>query len=157
MWYTTLYVLERHLGSISEVYLSSVERQPPSSSEVGAASRPLRPGFDLGTPGARGRASPTHSLLRGKSPLGLGDPPWAASSASDGALNSAIWYALVCTTQSRGRELGLDSPIGPKLCGDLVGVETISFAKFGSDLAAFERVVQQSSACIRASCNSLRP
>ena len=83
MWYTRLYVLERHLGSISEVYLSSVERQPLSSSEVGAASRPLRPGFDLGTPGARGRASPTHSLLRGKSPLGLGDPPWAASSASD--------------------------------------------------------------------------
>ena len=98
------------LGSISEVYLSSVERQPPSSSEVGAASHPLRPGFDLGTPGARGRGlSNALAFLRGKSPLGLGDPPWAASSASDGALNSATWYALVCTTRSRGRELGLDS------------------------------------------------
>ena len=38
-----------------------------------------------------------------------------AASASSGAPNSAIWYALVCTTRSRGRELGLDSPIGRKL------------------------------------------
>ena len=48
-------------------------------------------------------------------PLGPGDGLWAASSASGGALNSAIWYALVCTTQSRSDQLGLDSPIGPFL------------------------------------------
>ena len=47
--------------------------------------------------------------------LGRGDRLWAASSASGGALNSAIWYALVCTTQSRSDQLGLDSPIGPFL------------------------------------------
>ena len=39
----------------------------------------------------------------------------AASSASDGALNSAICYAQLCTTQSRSRQLKLDGPIGRKL------------------------------------------
>ena len=48
-------------------------------------------------------------------PLGRGDRLGAASSVSYGALNSAIWYARVCTTQSRSRQLKLDSPIGPKL------------------------------------------
>ena len=52
---------------------------------------------------------------RAKIALDRGDRLWAASSASGGALNSAIWYALVCTTQSRSRQLKLDSPIGPKL------------------------------------------
>ena len=47
--------------------------------------------------------------------LGRGDRLWAASSVSSGALNSAICYAQLCTTRSRGRELGLDSPIGRKL------------------------------------------
>ena len=47
--------------------------------------------------------------------LGRGDPLWAASSASSGAPNSAICYAQLRTTRSRGRELGLDSPIGRKL------------------------------------------
>ena len=46
---------------------------------------------------------------------GLGDRLWPASSGSGGALNSAICYAQLCTTRSRGRELGLDSPTGPKL------------------------------------------
>ena len=45
--------------------------------------------------------------------LGRGDRLWAASSASGGALNSAICYAQLCTTQSRSRQLKLDSPIGP--------------------------------------------
>ena len=49
------------------------------------------------------------------SALGRGDRLGAASSVSYGALNSAIWYARVCTTQSRSRQLKLDSPIGPKL------------------------------------------
>ena len=47
--------------------------------------------------------------------LGRGDRLWAASSASGGAMNSAICYAQLCTTQSRSDQLGLDSPIGPKL------------------------------------------
>ena len=58
-----MYVLERHREVLSEVYLSSVERQPSSSSEVGAASRPRRPGRirPRKSRRARERGPPTHS------------------------------------------------------------------------------------------------
>ena len=60
----------------------------------------------------------------GRSASGLGGVHalWAAATASGprplssgGALNSAICYAQLCTTQSRSDQLGLDSPIGPFL------------------------------------------
>ena len=56
-----------------------------------------------------------HALTNDLLPWGLGDRLWPASSASGGALNSAICYAQLRTTQSRSHQLKLDSPIGPKL------------------------------------------